>query len=198
MRLFLAVAAALLPQGPALAANVEECAAVAETSLVGFFDFDTVTIAADPLGRICRFSVNGATAGSPPQEDVSAAYDSLLGEGGGRAGSLGSGEMDIDALATLMLAAGPDKTTWALRQALSELETELDTCLGSGLAGDAARLTVENRFYCGVTWGDDGGTDSRFGPFQAVFQARPEVPRLRIILEREGRWTLLSMPIAPQ
>jgi len=195
MRVFVLWLAAVLIAGPALAGNTKECEAVDSLSVVGFHDFDTVAMAADEDDRECRFSINGATAGSPPQEEVSAAFRQLIGGFGAPGSFLASREIDFEALALLMLAAGPDRDAGELVEILSEFSFEIDDCRNAASDNATVVSQTDDDFFCAAFGAGSQPDNPRFGPASGRFDGPLSVPRFEIAVRRGGLVNYLSFPL---
>lgn len=177
-------------------ADVQECTVVDSKAVIGFRDVDTVSVAADADNKECRFSVNGVKAGSPPQEALTEALFFLLGNSG-QPGALytGQGISDdaVTALATLMLAAGPDTSPEALLDQIEDLDAAVDmsNCLDSAIRGQRDEI-LSSRFYCGVLAGTDAGN---FEPIRTFRSPNSRFPRFEVAIKRDGLWNLVSFPV---
>lgn len=134
---------AILVMPFAAKAKVYECTAADEESRIGVSPRSVVAITADEDEKLCAFSINGFRTGSPPQDELTAAMNRLFPDNGVFIGRLaGADAVPIDALAALLVSAGPDEASADMTAILSQAGEQLDQCLqgfesGQSLALDA-------------------------------------------------------------
>lgn len=204
--LFLAIIA-----GPALADKEEECDAVDEIAKIAVRDYDTVTVSADRDNRICRFSVNGATVGSPPREQVRQAYSSLIWNNG-EPGIIYRDDLsqkNVPALASLLLAAGPDSDVTEMAQVLEEqyeliLECKSKLFQGSPFTKNIVSSIVgDANVSCDVMSTDYSNIEITVGPVTIrtipvtrpdTGETEPPVPQMVLAVQRGSGWVVLSVP----
>ncbi len=182
-----------------VSAKTYECKAVDEISMLGISPRAAVSISADEEENECKFSVNGAKVGSPPQQQISEAFNRNLFEGR----QLFSGQFDATGIAAMMLAAGPDDTTDAVSAILDASESEILTCISNLQArtpGSADGPSV-NEFASGDGSGicavvGSGGFE--FGPITFRYDENDAIPILLLFLKRGTVTNLLAIPRPPQ
>lgn len=183
-----------------------ECEAVSSKALLGASYWDVVVISADESDKVCKFSVNGASAGSPPQEELFSAYTGLFGGPGGQSGAFrnlpniirddpGMGSL-VELLSTMILAAGPDTRPEVISKMILSYPEILKDCLISFNANEKYRNVGD--VECGVaSWNLLSGDSYDAGPFSIIFREdeNPALPTFILTVERGATWNLLAIPM---
>lgn len=199
-----------LTHGPLQAAQYV-CDEVDKEAIVGAFAYDVIVMSVDESEKICRFSVNGAAAGSPPQEDLTNSLRGLVGVGVGDRGIIGNlneqlGESDVLAtltrqISTLILAAGPDEITDGIEKIILGQSDILEDCLWK--FAENVEYRNEGDVECGVT-SSVGLLDSddpqlyRSGPFSVKDTQADSRISLILTVRRGSIWNILVLPKRPQ
>ena len=177
-----------------------ECDAVSSKALLGATYWDVVVISADESDKVCKFSVNGVSAGSPPQDVLFNAYTNLMGSSNGsgviqsRPGEADMGFM-VEMLATLILAAGPDTNADVVSKLILSDPDVIEDCLQSFEANEKYRNGGD--VECGVaSWNLLQGEWYIAGPFTIVFNENEnkELPTFILTVKRGDTWNLLAIP----
>jgi hypothetical protein len=107
------------------------CRAAKNLAVVGAWDGDGVLVVERAHDQECRFSVNGAPAGTPPVDRVVAAWNFIRG-----AGWTSSASFPVEALAYALSAAAPFETIApGLSDAIAKNDKIISTCFASSDSG---------------------------------------------------------------
>lgn len=135
-------------------AKVYECTAADEESRIGVSPRSVVAITADEDEKLCAFAINGYRTGSPPQEQLTAAMNRLFPENGTFIGlQEGPASVPFDALAALLVSAGPDEQSAGMEAILAKAGEQLNQCLRDFARGNSTSLdaaTDDADFACFV------------------------------------------------
>jgi hypothetical protein len=144
----LAVLSIVFVTAPTVRADEVSCDAVRTVSKLGINRANRVGTSADSNAQVCRFSIDGAGVGSPPQESVMKALDMIDKQ---KMRELLANK-DVDALAFALLAASSDKAVpQELRRILSDSAKDIGECFAAfdqhkpsydGLSGDDVMCKV--------------------------------------------------------
>ena len=187
------LAAVLSAPHHAEASNLEHCDAVQSVSAIGYWDYDTVTITANIDQKECRFSVNGAKSGSPPQQMIMDALQKTTGTIDERSQFMSADNLDYHALAVSLLAAGPDENADQMQSLLSEFEETLASCRNELIYEKFNGFSqTDQQVMCGSFGPGASGTLYEIGPFRNEVQGELEAPRLVFVVQRGAIWNLLS------
>ncbi|SLN34233.1 hypothetical protein ROA7450_01525 [Roseovarius albus] len=199
IKLFLSTALITIIFSQGAQAKTYECDAVESIAMLGISPRSPVSISADEDEDECKFSVNGAKVGSPPQEQISDAFNRLLFQDR----LLFSGQFDATALAAMMLAAGPDDSTDEVSSLLSDAETEISGCISD--LEMRAPGSFNDLFVQEFSSFDSSGLcvvlDSEGFEFEAIsfrYDEGDNIPVLLIFLKRGSVTNLLAIPRPPQ
>jgi hypothetical protein len=128
------------------------CVAAKKQAVVGAWDRDGVLIVERPHDQECRFSINGAPAGTPPLERVVAGWE-LIARGGWTA----SATFPLDALGNALSAATPYETIApGLSDAIEKNVNLLFGCFGARDARQAFAASTPD-MTCRITPPADRG-----------------------------------------
>jgi hypothetical protein len=107
------------------------CRAAKNLSVVGAWDGDGVLVVERTQDQECRFSINGAPAGTPPLDRVMQGWDFVS-----RGGWSGSASLPVEPLAYALSAAAPyESVAPGLQAALAKNAGELLNCFGARDSG---------------------------------------------------------------
>lgn len=181
----------------AWAGELKECDAVDSLAVAGHFDFDIVTVHADTDDDTCRFSVNGARTGSPPQDQINDARRQLFGGPNTANQFLMQSEFPFEAMAVLLAAAGPDTDPSELENMLLNSSFVLDECVFA--AGQNQPRSFQDPFgftvECAVFPSFGDGEFFEIGPFRSISTDGLQVARMSIVVRRDAVWNLVSFPV---
>ncbi len=174
-----------------------ECRVVDHLALVGYNDWNIVSLTAKEDKKECRFSVDGASAGSPPQEKLDAAVNAMVGNSRGRSPLLDQPEIDVVSLATLLVAAGPDTDAREMAGLLSSFSEPLAKCRDAVFEGNTIPLSFPGQFpvTCGLYAPRGSGQLFEIGPFRSTVQGELSRFRFVVVTRRENLWNLVSIPL---
>ena len=150
----LIVLAVGLAGGNAVAATYE-CYASEKIAKLGVSSSSSVSITADSGKRECRFSVNGVAAGSPPEDQIRAAFEELR-KGRFASGDFSQGKAQV--FATLLATASPaTEVPSNLVEFLRKNDRAVERCLSKHMEGfnDNRR----EKLGAGVGSGECGSTN---------------------------------------
>lgn len=175
------------------AAKTYECKAVDAKARVGARDRDVVSVNGNISDKICTFSVNGVSAGSPPQPEIDGAFRVLF-----DGAALFRGVIDLRSLATAMLAAGPDTSADELEAVFRATEDRVQDCFKRARESDFSD-----------EWGGSNGPqfcmvanperpDSNviaFGPFMMTYHPNDRARTLGFFVVRDSLINGIFVPI---
>ena len=201
---WLVVFLVVAPANPALGDKEEECEVVDELAKIAVRDWDAVTVSADEDDKICRFSVNGAVADSPPREQVRSAYQTLIGsQPRGVPFSRSLSEDRLSLWASLLLAAGPDNDVNAITNILRSQYSLIEDCTESleqhrsfrkTNSSSVAGITAETT--CIVMGTEQRDSSIVVGPFtvRTILVGRvPPWPQMVLVVRRDSIWVALTV-----
>jgi len=196
--LIIAATAAVCMETEVEAANKLECKAVDSLAVAAFFDWDTVNVLADEDDDECRYSINNATSGSPPQEAVRDAARQLLGPPNLPSSGTIQAEIDVDQIAHMLLAVGPDDSIDNMSRLLSGATTQLEACRSAIFSNDQMDLrNIASRdgIECGAF--PSGSSDElfRIGPVRAFVDGELRLPRFVVVVRHDNLWNILSFAV---
>lgn len=197
---WLVVVLVVAPANPALGDKEKECKAVKKLAKVAVRDRDTVTVSADEEKDICRFSVNGAVADSPPREQVRKAYQTLITQPRGVPFSRSLSQTNLSSLTSLLLAAGPDKNVDAVTNILRNQYSLIKDCTESlekfSRFRKAIRSSSTVQTTCIVTGTEQQNSSIDVGPFtlRTIRVGRvPPWPQMVLVVRRASIWVALTV-----
>lgn len=193
MRIFLATLFMMIAASTSVA-KTYECEAVDSIAKLGISPVSAVTVSADEDADECKFSVNGAKVGSPPQEQISEAFERLL-----NSRLIFSDQFDTNGIAALLLAAGPDDTTDSLASLLADVEQPLVDCIGDLNTRDIGSTSGPFVKDFSLNGGSGvcavlGSGEFEFGPMNFRFDEGDAIPVLLIFIQRGNLTNLLAIP----
>jgi hypothetical protein len=185
------IAASLMLVQATAVADTFVCEAAKKRAKVGVYSGNAVQVTADEQSQECRFSVNGATVGSPPRDRIVAALNTI--SSGGMSQLVRRG--DVGMLAYALLGASPQ----------TAISRELDLLLRNNAqalaacfenleilkVGFAANLP-SNQMFCRVS--EKRRSEDRVG-LGALMSVQNDLPQLELGV-REGTFHhFLFVPI---
>lgn len=127
--------------------EVYTCTAASNRAKVGASSGSEVGITSDTDKKECRFSVNGATVGSPPFSAIVAGMNAII---GGKAASM-LRNREVEPIANLLISSSEHKVpSRELLDVLRQNSDELAKCLESFM-GSVERIFVsKDNVFCGA------------------------------------------------
>lgn len=174
-------------------AKIYKCDAVENEARVGARDRDVVSVNGDTSKKVCKFSVNGISAGSPPDAEIDQAFRMLF-----EAGRLFTDRVDLRSLATAMLAAGPDTDANELESVLRATEDRLQTCFAQARErnfSDEWGGISGTQFCTVVSRAEPERNAIEFGPFAMSYHPFDYSRTLAFFVVRESLINGIFIPV---
>jgi len=136
----------LMPAMTPVLAETYNCTAATNRAKVGSSRSNEVGITSDSGKKECRFSINGAPVGSPPQSAVVAGLNALI--TGDAVTMMTKG--DLEPIANLLISSSEEKSpSPALLGILREHASELAKCFSTFKGAVAGPLLSKGVIFCG-------------------------------------------------
>jgi hypothetical protein len=164
------------------------CRAAKNLAVVGAWDGDGVLVVERTQDQECRFSINGAPAGTPPLDRVTQGWNFIS-----RGGFSTSASLPVEPLAYALSAAAPYETIApGLQAAISKNATALLNCFGARDTGRPFEVSSGD-LICKVVNEPTGGLLQVNGSPGVEFFARAGI-QLGIRAENTVHYLFMPMP----